>query len=153
MFKEKDGSSFDRMGDLNTLIGKGSQFEGNLNVQNSLRIDGKLKGNIKSSDSIIIGKEGDVEGDIEVKNAVIGGKVKGKISATGKVTLESSSVFFGTMRATKLVIDEGAVFDGTSHMKEANNKSTPHPPTSRTKIKEPEDNTQPSKSEPGKEVH
>jgi len=153
MFKEKDSSSYDKMGDLNTLIGKGSLFEGNLSVQHSLRIDGKLKGNIKSSDSIIIGKEGDVEGDVEVKNAVIGGKIKGKINASGKITLESSSVFVGTLRATKLVIDEGAVFDGSSHMRDANTKAILHTSNSKTKPKEPEENPLQSKSEPAKNVH
>ena len=65
MFKDKDGNSFDHMGDLNTLIGKGTTFEGNLSVQHSLRIDGKFVGNIKSTDSIIVGKEGIIEGEID----------------------------------------------------------------------------------------
>lgn len=117
MFKDRDGNSFDQMGDLNTLIGKGTVFEGNLSVQHSLRIDGKLVGNLKSSDSIIVGKEGIIEGEIDVKNAVIGGTVKGKIVASGKVTLESTAVLVGKMKATKLVIAEGAVFDGNSQMK------------------------------------
>ncbi len=117
MFKEKGDAAYDKMGDLNTLIGKGSLFEGNLTVQHSLRIDGKVVGNIKSNDSIIIGKEGEVEGEIYVKNAIVGGKIKGKIVATGKVTLESTSEFIGELKAAKLVIDEGAVFDGTSQMK------------------------------------
>ncbi len=117
MFKEKDSNGYDRMGDLNTLIGKGTIIEGNITVQHSLRIDGKLVGNLKSSDSIIVGKEGIIQGEIEVKNAVIGGTVKGKISASGKVTLESSAILVGKLNAVKLVIAEGAVFDGSSQMK------------------------------------
>ena len=119
MFKEKDGNGYDRMGDLNTLIGKGTILEGNITVQHSLRIDGKLVGNLKSSDSIIVGKEGVIQGEIEVKNAVIGGTVKGKISASGKVTLESTAVLVGKLNAVRLVIAEGAVFDGNSQMKGA----------------------------------
>ncbi|MCH8125309.1 polymer-forming cytoskeletal protein [candidate division KSB1 bacterium] len=117
MFREKDSNGYDRMGDLNTLIGKGTIIEGNMTVQHSLRIDGKLVGNLKSSDSIILGKEGVIHGEIEVKNAVIGGTVKGKISATGKVTLESTAVLVGKLNAVRLVIAEGAVFDGHSQMK------------------------------------
>ena len=83
-------------------------------------MDGKLIGNIKSTDSIIIGKDGEVEGEIEVKNAVVGGKIKGKIVASGKVTLETTSVFNGQLKANKLVIDEGSVFDGTSQMGDGN---------------------------------
>ena len=114
----------DKMGDLNTLIGKGAIIEGNLTLQHSLRIDGKLIGNVKSTDSIIIGKDGEVEGEVEVKNAVIGGKIKGKIVASGKVTLETTSVFNGQLKANKLVIDEGSIFDGTSQMGDGNFEKT-----------------------------
>ncbi|HDL18884.1 MAG TPA: polymer-forming cytoskeletal protein [Bacteroidetes bacterium] len=120
MLKNKGRESMDKMGDLNTLIGKGAIIEGNLTLQHSLRMDGKLIGNIKSTDSIIIGKDGEVEGEIEVKNAVVGGKIKGKIVASGKVTLETTSVFNGQLKANKLVIDEGSVFDGTSQMGDGN---------------------------------
>lgn len=122
MLKNKESFASDKMGDLNTLIGKGSLFKGNLDVKHSLRVDGKFVGNIKSTDSIIIGREGEVEGEIKVKNGVVGGKISGKMIATGKVTLESSSVFLGQLKAGKLVIDEGAVFDGTSRMGETDSK-------------------------------
>ena len=122
MLKSKESVSFDKMGDLNTLIGKGSVFKGNLDVKHSLRVDGKFVGNIKSTDSIIIGREGEIEGEVTVKNGVVGGKINGKIVASGKVTLESTSVFQGQLKAGKLVIDEGAVFDGTSRMGETNSK-------------------------------
>lgn len=119
MFKDRDNASYDKMGDLNTLIGKGSVIEGNLTSEHSLRIDGKLIGNIKSTDSIIIGKDGHVQGEIDVKNVILGGSIKGKIVASGKITLESTAVFVGQLKAAKLVIAEGATFDGSSHMKGA----------------------------------
>ena len=124
MLKNKDDITLDKMGELNTLIGKGSILEGNLTVQHSLRIDGKLIGKIKSSDSIIVGKEGEIEGEVEVKNAVVGGKIKGKVVASGKVTLESSSVFNGELKTSKLVIDEGSIFDGTTQMGASESKDS-----------------------------
>jgi len=124
MFKEKGEAGFDKIGDLNTLIGKGTVIEGNLNVQHSLRVDGKVKGNIQSTDSIIIGKDGMVEGEVRVKNAVVGGKVRGKMFASGKITLEGTAEFVGELRAAKLVIDEGAIFDGTSQMREGEPRKT-----------------------------
>ena len=103
-------------GNLNTIIGKGSAFEGRLSVQSTLRVDGRVKGTIKTSDSLVVGKEGDIDGDIAVRNAIVGGKLKGKLDASGKVVLESNSVFSGELKTTKLVIDEGAVFEGTCAM-------------------------------------
>jgi cytoskeletal protein CcmA (bactofilin family) len=103
-------------GNLNTIIGKGSAFEGRLSVQSTLRVDGRVKGTIKTSDSLVVGKEGDIDGDVAVRNAILGGKLKGKLDASGKVVLESNSVFSGELKTTKLVIDEGAVFEGTCAM-------------------------------------
>ncbi|MDZ7373921.1 MAG: polymer-forming cytoskeletal protein [candidate division KSB1 bacterium] len=105
--------------ELNSIVGKGSSLEGNLDVQNSLRIDGRVKGNVKSSDTLIVGKEGEVEGEIVAKNVVIGGRVNGKIEAVGRVVLEATAVFTGELKTSKLVIDEGAVFNGQCSMKAA----------------------------------
>ena len=123
MFKEKNDETYDRTGELNTIIGKGAKFEGNIEVDHGIRIDGMLKGSVKSSDSIVLGKEGIVDGEIYVKSAIIGGKITGKIQATGKVVLEASAVVNGDLKTSKLVINEGAVFDGACVMK--SDKSAP----------------------------
>ena len=104
-------------GDLNSIIGKGAMLTGDLEVKSSMRVDGHVKGNLKCGDTIIVGKDGKVEGEIVAKNAVIGGTVQGKIEATDRVVLEATAVFTGDLKAGKLVIDEGAVFDGQCSMK------------------------------------
>lgn len=116
MLGKKDSEVFSSSGNLNTIIGKGSAFEGNLKVQSTLRVDGKVKGNITTSDSLVVGKEGDINGEISVRNAIVGGKMKGKLNATGKVVLEANSVFSGELKTSKLVIDEGAIFEGNCSM-------------------------------------
>ncbi len=112
--KEEDGIA--RSGDLNTIVGKGSSLEGTLKVENSVRIDGRIKGNLSTTELLVVGKEGEIEGDIIAKNAIIGGRVRGKISATGKVVLESKAVFLGELKTARLVIDDGAIFDGRCSM-------------------------------------
>lgn len=119
MLGKKDVDDFERSGDLNTIIGKGSVVEGNVKVQNSMRVDGRIKGQVQASDSIVVGKEGEIEGELRVKNVIIGGRVKGKIFASGKVVLEARSTFQGELKTTKLVIDDGAVFDGTCSMSDS----------------------------------
>ena len=113
---KKDESAIARTGDLNTIVGKGSSLEGTLKVENSIRVDGRIKGHVTTTDSLVIGKEGEIEGEIIAKNAIIGGKVRGKISATGKVVLETKAIFQGEMKTARLVIDDGAVFDGRCSM-------------------------------------
>ena len=118
MLGKKDDSAITGSGDLNTLIGKGTVLEGKIVVNSSVRIDGKIKGDVKTNDSLVIGKQGEIEGEIIAKNAVVGGKVTGKINAQGKVVLESNAIFKGEMKAARLVIDDGAVFDGQCTMKD-----------------------------------
>lgn len=125
MLKNKASSDFGKGGDLNTIIGKGSVVDGDLKVQSTLRVDGKIKGKVATSESIVIGKDGEIEGEVMAKNAVIGGKLKGKLHATGKVILEANSKFVGELKTAKLVIDEGAYFDGTCIMKDEKIKFSP----------------------------
>ncbi|MBN1349676.1 polymer-forming cytoskeletal protein [candidate division KSB1 bacterium] len=116
MWNKKEESTYSKSGELSTILGKDSYFEGTLELQHSLRIDGKFKGKLKTTDALYIGREGEIDGDITVKNALIGGKVIGKIIASGKIGLESKSEFRGEMKTTKLVIEEGALFEGKCSM-------------------------------------
>ena len=107
----------EQTGEILTWLGKDSYFEGKLNLKHSLRIDGKMKGRLETTESLTVGRDGEINGDeINVKNAVIGGTVIGKITASGKVTLEANSVFRGEMKTKKLVIHDGAVFEGQCQM-------------------------------------
>lgn len=112
----KKSEDFSNSGNLNTIIGKGSSIDGTLKVNSTLRVDGRVKGNVTTTDSLIIGKDGMINGDVVVRNAIIGGTLKGKLTASGKVILEAKSVFNGELKTTKLVIDEGAVFEGHCSM-------------------------------------
>ncbi len=116
MLGKKDMDDFDKSGDLNTIIGKGSVVEGTVKVQSSLRVDGRIKGQVSTTDSLVIGKEGEIEGEIRVKHAIVGGRIKGKIFASGRVVLEAKSAFHGELKTSKLVIEEGAIFEGVCSM-------------------------------------
>ena len=119
----KDDQHTGKSGNLNTIVGKGSSLEGTLKVEQSLRIDGKIKGHVSTTDSLVIGKEGEIEGEVITKNAIIGGRVRAKLSATGKVVLESNAVFVGELKTSRLVIDDGAVFEGRCSMQKSDNKT------------------------------
>lgn len=100
-------------GAMNTIIGKGTSIEGNMKVAQSIRIDGSFKGTLDATDTLIVGATGQLnEVNVTVKNAIIGGKIKGNITASSKVTLESSSRLEGDLTAKLLVIEEGALFSG-----------------------------------------
>ena len=101
------------------LIGQGTVFEGKLKTAGNIRIDGRVIGDIVVTQNISIGASGDIDGNVSAKNVTIGGKVKGTIVAQEKLVFESKAVIRGEIRASKLVIDEGAMFDGKCVMSEA----------------------------------
>lgn len=100
-------------GAMNTIIGKGTRIEGTMEVSQSLRIDGSFKGTLTTSDTLIVGATGELSDvTLQVKNAIIGGSVKGNVIASNKVTLESTSRLEGDLCAKLLIIEEGALFTG-----------------------------------------
>ena len=110
----KDNSSSSST-ELN-FLGGGTVVDGTIKTNNSVRVDGKLKGKLICKNTLTVGLNGEIDGEVQAKNAIVGGKIKGKVSITEKLVLESKSVLIGELKASKLIIDEGAVFDGTSDM-------------------------------------
>jgi cytoskeletal protein CcmA (bactofilin family) len=94
------------------LIGQGTIVEGNIRTKGNIRIDGKVRGEVHSTENLAIGSGGEIEGGVSGKNVTIGGRVKGNVASAEKLVLEAKSVVQGDLRAQRLVIDEGAVFDG-----------------------------------------
>ena len=101
------------------LIAAGTMIEGKFRTPGSIRIDGKIVGEVNATQNIAIGSTGDVDGNITAKSITIGGKIKGVIIAQDKLVFESKAVIKGDIRAAKLVIDEGAIFDGKCTMGES----------------------------------
>jgi len=113
MVKMKNNEGFS---ELATIIGQNGNFEGKLSVKHSVRIDGRMKGEVDTSETVTVGQSGIVEGDIRAKDIIVGGSVDGSITATGKATFEETSKFSGNLKTKKLVVKDGACFNGSSEM-------------------------------------
>ncbi len=103
-------------GRVSGFIDKDTEITGDIRFKDSFRIDGKFKGKILSGSSLIIGETGDVEADIEVGSISINGKVKGSLSAKDRIEIFSLGRVIGKMVAPKLIIEEGAFFQGSCQM-------------------------------------
>jgi len=101
---------------LNSMLGQGCKIKGDIELQGTMRIDGQFEGSISCPDTLIIGKSGVVKAEVKVKNAVIGGKLIGNISAANKIELQSGSHVEGDITTARLVIDEGVFFEGNCKM-------------------------------------
>ncbi len=110
----KDASS---AGDtkLNSIIGRGSQCEGEIVVNGGLKIDGKFKGKIKA-DSVFVGKEAVIEATVETNVAVVGGKILGDVLARESLELQAKSELVGNVTTKNLIVGESAILDGYCDM-------------------------------------
>jgi cytoskeletal protein CcmA (bactofilin family) len=103
--------------EIRTLLGEGAKFDGELSFQGTVRIDGVFSGKIFSeSASLIIGENGQVEGDVAVTNIVVLGKFKGKCSVAGLTRLIAGSFFEGELKTVELTIEKTAKFNGQCTM-------------------------------------
>lgn len=98
---------------LESFIGINSEFAGDITVSGTLRIDGKLTGNIKAG-CIIVGEHAFVKGDLVASGIVVGGRIVGTLKADDLVELKPSACLYGDIYSKKLVIAEGGVFMGRS---------------------------------------
>lgn len=99
-----------------TTLGKKTNFDGTLKFSNSLKIDGRFKGEIHSTGFLVIENGAEVEADIKVRSVVVGGLVNGNITATEKLEMLSTGRVFGNIKTPKLKIADGVEFVGTCDM-------------------------------------
>lgn len=97
---------------VDTLLGQGAEFRGNISVEGGIVVDGKVEGNISATERITIGAHGGVRGNLTAPEVVVGGRVQGLISAAGRAELLSSAHVDGDIRAARLTMAEGAVLTG-----------------------------------------
>ena len=98
------------------FIDQGVMLEGTLTVKGTFRVNGNVKGNIISEQTVILGDGAKVEGQIEGNRVVISGRFDGVIFAKGRVEIEAKGVVTGEVHSPCMVIDPGGIFDGRCHM-------------------------------------
>ncbi len=102
---------------------QGVSLEGTLTLSGTFRVDGRVKGNIISEQTLILGEGAKVEGQIEGNHVVIAGRFDGVILAKGRVEIQAKGVVTGEVHSPCLVIEPGGIFDGHCHMLAASDSS------------------------------
>ncbi|MBN1525594.1 MAG: polymer-forming cytoskeletal protein [Spirochaetales bacterium] len=96
-----------------SIIGEGTKFKGEFEVNGLLRIDGDFIGSIKTTGKVLVSKNGRAECTINGSTVIIGGLVKGTVIATEKVEILSTGMVFGHIETPRLVVHEGVLLHGT----------------------------------------
>lgn len=95
-----------------SLFGKGSTFTGIVDASENVRIDGKIIGTINAKAKVVAGLDAIIEGNIHAERAEISGEIIGDIEITDILILRSSAKIHGDIITDKLIMDEGASFNG-----------------------------------------
>ncbi len=103
-------------GDLNALLGRGSEFEGKLTFEGTVRIDGKFNGTILTDDTLVVGEGAKVSAEVTCGTIIVHGEVVGNIRARGAVELHQPARVRGNIETPSLMVDRGVVFEGQAKM-------------------------------------
>jgi cytoskeletal protein CcmA (bactofilin family) len=105
-----------KSGELNGFLDRGATFRGELEFEDTMRIDGKFNGKIHSKNELIVGESAHIEGDIHVGRIAISGTVVGKIVADTRVEIHRNGKVYSDVETPALIIEEGAIFQGNCVM-------------------------------------
>jgi cytoskeletal protein CcmA (bactofilin family) len=98
---------------VNSIIGEGTRFKGEFDLNGLLRIDGDFSGVIRTRGKVLVGRNGRAECTMHAGTVVVGGVVKGEITSTEKVIVLSTGLVLGTITTPRLIVEEGVILDGS----------------------------------------
>jgi len=116
MFNKADNKVAAEEVSNSNIIGKGTTLTGDIETFGNLRIEGKLKGNVKSKSKIACGHSSEIDGSILAQNAEVAGHVTGTVEVSETLVLKESAVVDGDIITNKLLVESGAVFNGSCKM-------------------------------------
>ena len=103
-------------GGVYTVLGLGASFDGTLEFDRPLQINGNFQGEIKSKGTLLISETAVVKASIKAGTIILGGQVTGNIEASNRVEMLPNAKLTGNIRTPKLQISDGVVFDGNCEM-------------------------------------
>jgi cytoskeletal protein CcmA (bactofilin family) len=113
MAKEKETNSQPRGDNVISIIGPGMRVIGDCETEGTLRIEGTVEGTVRAGKAVVIGKDGEVKGDVITQDAIIGGRVTGAVVAESRLELQATCAVDGEIKARRIKLDEGGRINGT----------------------------------------
>lgn len=98
--------------DFSTVLGPDVVFKGELNFEKPVRLQGRLEGSVRTPGKLHIDREAKVQADVRAGAIAIEGQVRGNLAASDRIELKATADYEGDLQASKLIVEEGAVFKG-----------------------------------------
>jgi cytoskeletal protein CcmA (bactofilin family) len=128
-FSKKDNVALD-LQSISTLISEGCILDGNLRAPAFTRIDGQVTGDVFVDEGLILGEKGSIQGNVVTKEMVVYGTVNGNLQVTA-LEIKSTGKITGEIRTQTLVVENGAVYNGSLSMTQNHKLAQTH------KLREP----------------
>jgi cytoskeletal protein CcmA (bactofilin family) len=109
----KKGKSED---EIISILGEGAEFAGDISLNSGLRVDGVVKGKVRSEAALIIGPGGKIDAEAIVRRISINGEFRGTIHASDRVEIHKDGKVYGEIYSPCLIIEAGAIFEGRCNM-------------------------------------
>ena len=116
MFKNNGKANGKATGELTAFLDEASEIEGKFTFTGTVMINGKLRGEIDSNDTLIVGEKGVINAQIRAGVVLVSGEVVGNVVGIERVELRGSARVSGDIEAPIVVVDEGVKFDGHCRM-------------------------------------
>jgi cytoskeletal protein CcmA (bactofilin family) len=116
--------------DLNALLGRGSEFEGKLTFEGTVRIDGKFTGSIVTNDVLVVGEGAKLSAEVSCGTIIVHGEVVGNIKANSLVELHAPAKVKGNVETPALMVEKGVIFEGQAKMEGVEKGSSARPTVS-----------------------
>lgn len=130
MFKQKNTPLA-----MDTVLGEFTSFSGNIESEGSIKVLGKVEGDVKASGDVYIEPTSTVTGNIYGSNVYISGYIKGNVLAKGILHLMTQAKLYGDIEVNSIVTDEGAIFQGNCRMIEVNKEEAAEATPRKSRIK------------------
>ena len=108
--------TYAQMSGTRAYLDAGSKISGKLKFEGPAQIDGQVDGEISAKDTLVIGDSAVVSAQISASSVIVAGKLSGEIVASERIEIRPSAKVSGNLRTPKLIVQEGAIFDGNCAM-------------------------------------
>ncbi|MGI6622584.1 MAG: bactofilin family protein [Acetivibrionales bacterium] len=120
---------------MDTVLGEFTSFTGNIESEGSVKILGRIEGDVKASGDVYIEPTSTVNGNVYGSNVYISGTINGNVLSKGLLHLMSQAKLLGDIEVNSIVTDEGAIFQGSCRMIELSKEENASPPSKKSRIK------------------
>lgn len=102
-----------------SIVAAGMTVVGNIDSNGVVKIEGRVEGTVRSARQVLVGRQGEIRGDVLTREAVIGGRVHGKITATERTEIQATASVEGDIHTKTILVQEGGRLNGSLHMEES----------------------------------